>query len=125
MREREHILEAAANYQRYQRLLDGGDPDWALTLLFYSAVHLVQACAEQEATRPGSPPAPANHGERLDYVANRLARVFTAYRTLQEASEDARYDLVKRTEDEVRRFHDNEYRRLREGLQQRGLEFQT
>ena len=41
-----HIQEAKNNYDRYKRLLeDDRDIDWALVLLFYSAVHLVQAHA--------------------------------------------------------------------------------
>jgi hypothetical protein len=120
---RAHLDEAAANYRRYRWLLDANEPDWALTLLFYSALHLIQAYAEQEATHPGAAPAPADHPARRAYVADRLRSISRAYRALQEASEDARYDLARYSAQEVREFHDDEYTRVREGLRARGIEF--
>ena len=72
-----HIQEAQANYVRYERLAQNPlDIGWALVLLFYSALHLVQAhalakCPTLSPTSSAWRKVPEDHGERSKYVSSR------------------------------------------------------
>jgi hypothetical protein len=104
----DHLERARHNYRLYQQLKDGGEfLDWALTLLFYTALHLVQAYACQH-----GPWEPADHGQRRDYIRERLRRIFFDYRDLQDRSENMRYDLWMAAPDEVQEWHDQQFARI-------------
>ena len=118
---KEHLEKARRNYVLYERFqTEAQDPDWALTLLFYAALHLVQAYAVQDCARRNRP-APRHHTERLGYVRDRLASIFRSYRRLQSGSEQARYDLVLPTSEEVQEYHDAEFAAIRTELGRRGV----
>ncbi len=117
----EHIQEAKDNYERYQRLLqDDRDLDWALVVLFYSAMHLVQAHAERFARRLNEV-IPADHQERNGYASRQLNELFEDYMLLQSASKDARYKRVKRTRDKVIELHDSLFETIRSRLAHRNI----
>jgi hypothetical protein len=112
-----HIEKARESYSLFERLSSEGEyPDWAGVLLFYTALHLVQAHAEQNSPHP-----PSTHQERRHYVAQRLGSIFREYAELQYASEIARYDVGSLTSDEVAGYHDVEFRKLRRALESRGV----
>ena len=92
-----HKAEAGANYHRYEILRDQGEWGWAVVLLFYSALHLVEAykCIHH----PGR--AFKNHEERLDYVFDELFSINMYYRTLYSMSRSVRYDLYQCKEEKL------------------------
>src|SRR5438128_1346011 len=81
-----HIQEARENYDRYSRLLAAGDASWALVLLFYSALHLVQADAVVRNEKGRGPAPPVDHTERRAYVAHHASRIYPPYTRLLGAS---------------------------------------
>jgi hypothetical protein len=112
-----HIQEASDNYARYQMMSEQDrDLGWAVTLLFYSALHLVQAHAERHCTRTPSNPFPVDHQSRDPYVANNLPEVAHEYTRLYNASMDGRYRLKKFTMEDVQRYHDQAYVVLRDKM---------
>lgn len=116
-----HIEEAHRNYLLYQRFLEEpASLDWALVVLFYSALHLVQAHALSKGKIAGIN-VPKTHLERDNYVDDHLGDIRFHYRILREASEDARYDLVKRTREEVIYIHDKHFLAVKNYLEKRGF----
>jgi hypothetical protein len=115
----DHLAQARRNYRLYLQLRAGGEfTEWALTVLFYTAVHLVQAYAAQH-----GPWVPANHGERAEYIRERLGPVFHDYRDLQDRSEDVRYDLWTISEGELAEWHDRQFAHIAAylGASRRGI----
>lgn len=110
---RVHIEGAQKNYQRYQRLLQAPeDADWSLVALFYTALHLVQAHAIAKSGRFAEP-APTNHNERIKYIEKHLGRIEADYIRLEEASKSVRYDLWQPTPEEIARYHNLAFTRIR------------
>jgi hypothetical protein len=113
---REHLAGARANHQRYQRFLQTPeDTGWALVALFYAALHLVQAhaitkCALVQEAVPG------NHNERIKYLGRHLGRLEFDYEALEKASKIVRYNLWQPTAEEVTRYHNQEFTRIRTHL---------
>jgi hypothetical protein len=98
-----HLEQARANHRLYARLLaEGTDLDWAVTLLFYTALQLVQAYFVETAQSGWD--VPHTHEHRTQRVALKLPTVYAAYRFLQTRSEWARYeqDRPDPTADEVK-----------------------
>jgi hypothetical protein len=84
-----HRACAAYNEEFYAKLDQTVDGGWAVTALFYSALHYVDAfLAERENAHPG------DHGERDRMIkANHTTDgVRNHYRRLQDKSRDARYN---------------------------------
>lgn len=60
--------------------------DWAITSLFYSVLHLINAyCVKHRY------PIPRNHTERGNFVQNELKQIFTEYHKIFIASMGSRY----------------------------------
>ena len=113
-RARQHITQAQNNYQRYLRFVETPeDAGWALVVLFYAALHLVQAHAITK--HPGETP-PKDHQERKVYVANNLGRLQGDFLNLQDGSEQVRYDLWYPTRADVEPYHDQEFENIRKHL---------
>ena len=89
--------ELAAQDEAFSEAL-AADPlrsRWAMTAMFYSAVHAVQAVSVRRGWRvkhKGVLRYPEDHGERLQVVSRKLSEVETEYRALKEWSEAARYE---------------------------------
>ena len=115
-----HLGEAQRNYTRYTNLVDS-DPDLALNCLFWCALHLVQAQAVHANTRDSSIRIPKDHTERTDYISDNISSILAAYGMLKDACQDARYNLVRFTSNEVRERHDREFARIHETLERRGI----
>ena len=116
---KEHISQAQNNYQRYLRLLQTPEEaGWALVILFYAALHLVQAHAITR--HPGEAP-PKDHQERSIYVASHLGRLYADYLRLQDGSEEVRYNLWYPTRADVEPFHDKAFQNIRRHLSTLGI----
>jgi len=92
----QHLAQARANRAFYEELL--GRPeyhDWALTVLFYAALHYVDAFLY--------PKDPPNHWERnkLFAVTPLLRALWPKYRRLQEKSQNARYECYDPPREEL------------------------
>jgi hypothetical protein len=83
-----HIAKAQRNCVLYESLANTQDRDWAVTHLFYAAIHLVQAHAYQYSSH-----FPASHDERDRYVMAYLPAIEADYDMLRQASQSARYRL--------------------------------
>jgi hypothetical protein len=114
----EHLEHARHNHALYERLASEGQfRDWAIVLLFYAALHLVQAHAIQH----GEPLRPTSHEARREYVSRRLASFARHYTRLRRLSEDARYERWMPDEQQVRDAHDRDFQHIVAQLRNRGI----
>lgn len=84
-----YLEQAQHNREVAEALSDGDSPtsrQWAVTCLFYAAVHYVNA-------HLGNRPMPDNHRERDNYVRCNMQLIHNDYRWLKTKSQDARYHL--------------------------------
>jgi hypothetical protein len=87
----QHLTRAKEN-EEFARTLDLSQTlqvDWAVTMLFYSALHYVDAFLA------GKHKHPRDHEARDSEVENNgsLTDIYRDYRTLKDKSEAARYDI--------------------------------
>lgn len=119
----QHLDRARQNYQLYRKLADEGiHLDWAVTVLFYTALHLVQTCLIEMATDISQ--VPREHGDRRYYVSTRLNSIFRDYRLLEDLSREMRYypDRPLPTADELRRYEQGPFARIVSELRARGVD---
>src|SRR5438270_14087151 len=111
-----HIAEASANYARYEHLNEVGEYGWAVVLLFYSALHLVDAykCIHH----PGVDFR--NHEQRDEYVFDELRSIHVYYKSLLSMSRSVRYDLYDCSSENVHYAH-GEYTQLWLEMQTLGI----
>ena len=84
-----YLEQAQHNREVAEALSDGDSPtsrQWAVTCLFYAAVHYVNA-------HVGNRPVPDNHTDRDSYVRGNMQLIHNDYRWLRTKSQDARYRL--------------------------------
>ena len=107
----EHRAQASANREFYEEI--GGArsarPDWALTVLFYSAVHEIAALlADQRATviGMGAKWPVKHHGDRMDVLGKHgpWNRLGTHYSHFYGWSVKTRYDCEKPDEARLRKM---------------------
>jgi hypothetical protein len=115
-----HIREARLNFHRYESTVED-DPDLAVTELFWSALHLIQAHAVQAKERNLRFIPPRDHKDRAYYVDTELGSISVAYRMLRTASEDARYDLVKTSTAIVKNLCEVHFESIKRYLETRGI----
>lgn len=117
----QRLAQAQHNYRPYQELKLGGRyPDWTATVLFYAAMHLIEAyLAERE---PGTFHRMKGHQDRLTAVGLKLPMVYAAYRHLHNQSTVARYhpDQPKPTPAEIE-HSEREFVRIVDELRRRGM----
>jgi hypothetical protein len=108
----EHIAQARANEALSLRL-ELSEPDWALTIMFYAALHWVSAYlalvgifATTHQTR-----------SRAIYSRTELAAIRNHYFFMQDKSEGARYDCVHFSASDIARIRVQNFQPLRETLQ--------
>ena len=90
----EHLKRARENEklaQALKKLKSSSGVDWAITVLFYSALHYVDAFLA------GKNCHPLTHEDRNDEIeANgSLAGIFNDYRRLEDLSREARYNIAE------------------------------
>ena len=114
-----YITEAKANYHRYVVLREQGEFGWAVVLLFYSALHLVEAykCIYH----PNE--VLDDHRKRLDYVYDELRQISIYYETLYSMSRHVRYYLYLCNEDKADYAH-GDYILLWAEMQKLGITYE-
>jgi hypothetical protein len=89
-----HLAQARQNYQLYQELKRGGQHlDWAVTLLFYTALHLTEAYLVERASSAFD--LPRGHEERSAAIRRALPQIHADYQFLRTRSTWARYHIHK------------------------------
>ena len=89
-----HLTKARSSLELFRKLRTEGEfPDWAVTALFYAAMHLVQAHFV-EAAQSGFD-VPRSHSERNTAVRLRLPTIDPNYTLLYNRSQWARYHVNK------------------------------
>ena len=83
--------------------------EWEVTILFYSALHYVDAFLATQGAHPKS------HRERFDLVSN-LTDLARYYEILFKRSMNARYHLYEFSSEEVARIKNGAFRRVKEGI---------
>jgi hypothetical protein len=95
----EHLTQAQANEAFFESL--GADraqsPDWAVTALFYSALHYAQAGFVYLLNNR----APMNHQDRKGAIRTRFRPIAKDYEKLYDASRRARYDCIPPTRQQL------------------------
>jgi hypothetical protein len=92
-----HLDKARRNYAFFLAIQhDPTRTEWAVTILFYTALHLIQAYLWQVATSAFD--VPRNHKERDNHIGLKMpSEVYASYRKLQDESTFARYHIDKPT----------------------------
>jgi len=101
--ETEHLTQVRHNIDILNSFCSGAVPypttaypDWAVTLAFYTAVHLVEARLAQHGIHSTS------HLQRNNEVRRRFRPIRRNYDRLQSSSQEARYDFKHPTPDSLR-----------------------
>ena len=84
----EHLAKAESNQRLALAFQNGPHVDWSVTVLFYAALHLVEAAL--------APVHSTNHADRNPNIQHdpHLNAIYLYYRELYRRSLDARYDCV-------------------------------
>lgn len=117
-----HLAKAKYNLEVSTHLQEATPyTDWAVTALFYSALHLVDAFLDGEDDLPKDERHPRKHSAnsnsgnggrgRNQLVQALLSSVRKEYRSLEEASRRSRYDMEVLGADAYDKLHD-QYQRL-------------
>jgi hypothetical protein len=97
----EHSSKALLNEELLDvhKLAEGKFAGWAITVLFYTAVHWMRALAAQEGFQIKR--YSGNESEKLAFQQIPLFRQspqpYIWYRSLKDASQDARYEMTQHT----------------------------
>ncbi len=104
----QHLAQATRNEELAPKLSDIGEYGWAITALFYAALHLVQAYLVSEDL------AVTTHAARRAILARTpvLAAIEGAYAGLKWASEQARYECQSFTAAQFKAIHERRYVRI-------------
>lgn len=112
-----HLTQAARN-ESLSLALEAQYSEWAVTALFYAALHYVEAYFDRHATS-GQPRHHTGHVERTRAVRLRIPTVYRSYRWLMELSRDARYECVMFTPADVRHLRRTYFEPLKADVRQR------
>jgi hypothetical protein len=104
----EHLVQAERNEQ-LSHTLELHDPAWAVTMLFYAAVHYLEAYFDAMPTRAGFERHYEQHVSRHRAVRQRLPSLQRHYQTLYDESIEARYKYTLFTPDDVVALRDNQF----------------
>ncbi|MCC7371114.1 MAG: hypothetical protein IT306_22050 [Chloroflexi bacterium] len=109
----EHLAKAQANEALSLSLQSGPALDWSVTILFYAALHLVEAVLAPQAHS-------RTHIERDGRVRQHplLRPIYGQYRELKDASLLARYDCRRFTPADVALLRAYEYDVIKQHLRQ-------
>jgi uncharacterized protein (UPF0332 family) len=93
----EHISKAERNEKIAQTLATTMYWDWVVTILFYAALHYVDAILAVSGTHP------ENHTRRNDFMwtNDTLKKIRSEYRTLETLSRNARYRVIAIDSDDL------------------------
>lgn len=100
-----HARQSAHNQDAQCYLSESSQyPDWEITALFYSVIHIIDEYLESVGKKP------RNHGERRALVRENLPDVYKDYRALYALCRKVRYMIVfgsvkKRHKQKAARLH--------------------
>ena len=99
----EHIKQAERNEKLAETLARTAYHEWTVTVLFYSALHYVNAILVVSGEKIDS------HGQRqtLMWKNDTTKRIYNEYRTLETLSRNGRYHLAPVGADDVDRARQN------------------
>jgi hypothetical protein len=108
----EHLAKAEHNQQLALALQGSANLDWSVTILFYAALHLVEATLAAYTHS-------ANHADRFANVNSdpRLQPMFRHYRRLYDFSLRSRYDCDVFTPQFVQTLYAGRYEPIKRHLQ--------
>jgi hypothetical protein len=108
----QHLAKAESNQRLSLALQAGPHPDWSVTVLFYVALHLVEATLAPQVHS-------ANHRDRFENVKLdvRLQAIHAEYRHLYELGLRSRYDCRLFTQAFVQNLYVVEYEPIKRHLQ--------
>jgi hypothetical protein len=89
----EHLRQAEQN-ESLADGLRGRDPGWAITVLFYAAVHYVEAYLDWSYAVHGCQQHSVDHFDREQAMGKYFAHVGKHYRPMYRKSREARYRCV-------------------------------
>lgn len=118
----DHIQRAQNNEEFYRSFDLDTTPyiDWAVTSLFYAALHYVDAGLHEHRTRANPQGIhPEVHEDRTPAVQHNFPRLYRNYRELKSGSEDARYNLKPFSSDDVLNLERQEYMAIRQSMRNR------
>ena len=88
----QHLAQARHDYELYQELKGRAQYlDWAVTALFYTALHLAEACLAEHFQGGG----PKSHTQRDSAIYRHLRPIYPEYDHLHTRSNWARYHPQK------------------------------
>lgn len=107
-----HKEKALWNESFYEYVKKGKYNDWAVTGLFYAAIHLIEGFLASKGISVGS------HSERMSCIVkiSELKLIFEPYRKLYDFSVNARYKFYKLSESKLENLYQNTYKPLKESL---------
>ena len=115
--EHKHISRAQNNEQFYSSFNLSTTPfiDWAVTALFYSSLHYLDAYF---ATYPAGGMHPHSHAARDFHVARDsfTKNLYSSYRELKDRSEDARYNLISFNPTSVAILEIQDFQKIRNSI---------
>jgi hypothetical protein len=117
-----HLSQARHNFRLYQKLRDEGEfLDWAVTALFYTALHLIQACLIDIAGNAFD--YPRSHEQRDAFIRRKLNDVWLPYNFLQNQSTRARYhpEQPKPTVRKLQEYEADQFATIVAALQRHGI----
>ena len=99
-----HLAQAEYN-ESFAEEIKHDHPDWAIVVLFYAALHHVDACMLKYGYKP------ENHEARFNAMAKipALKGIYSDYRALSDYSRNARYDMKKFNTEDVTYAQENFY----------------
>ncbi len=107
---KQHLSHARRSRQLYGLLTDQGakQREWLIVLLFYAALHEIEAWLEGRGIHSGS------HGQRERIVSQEplLRPIYQQYRQLRTDSNNARYNCWQPTAGDVRAAYDGMFEPL-------------
>lgn len=117
------LSAATRAYNAYQRLLADPDTlDWAVISLYYSAMHLVRAHAQQILSTNRTVRIPHTHEDGKSHVMLKVdPKLFTPYKRLLDGSVSCRYSRYLPDSAEVERYHDDCYVPVKDALAALGV----
>jgi len=113
----EQHLTQARNNERLALAWEETDPEWAVTALFYAALHYVDAFFSRYRQINHIPGSFPNHQVRTREVYNRLNFVYEQYQRLLDRSRDARYDCIRFDARRVQRLRDNDLLQIKQYIE--------
>jgi hypothetical protein len=107
----EHLAKAESNQRLAIAFQSDPHVDWSVTVLFYAALHLVEATL--------APIHSMNHTDRNQNIQQdpHLQAIYLLYRELYRRSLDARYDCVPFTALQARHLYVTRYEPIKRQLQ--------